>query len=109
MNKIKTNKAQASIEFLFGFLVYLAFISVLLTALFEYSNSLKKQAEEFELLKDAEILARLYDEYECTYGHITMKIENTNFEFFNNILTSADSTVSVETIYEGGSFEAEPA
>jgi len=105
----KKSKAQVSMEFLFGFLVYLAFISVLLTALFEYSNSLKKQAEEFELLKDAELLARLYDAYECSYGHITMKIENNNFEFFNNLITNEDSNIAIETIYEGGSFEAEPA
>lgn|GEM_PF-3833375 len=109
MDKTKINKAQVSIEFLFGFLAYLAFISILLTALFEYSTSLKKQSEEFEILKDAEILARLYDAYESSYGHITIKIENANFEFFNNLITSKDSNIAIETLYEGGAFEAEPA
>lgn len=100
------NKGQVTLDFLFSFLFYLSFLSIILLAIYYYDASVENNFNNLKEFIELENFARILDFYYSSDSHLSIEIQN-EYLIKENIIYGKNHSVFVTTLYSEGGLPGE--
>ena len=101
-------KAQVTLEFMFSFLFYILFLSLLISSVHYYTLTVQEKLENTKTLLILEETARIFDSFYAFDSHFSLEL-GQDFILKEGLIYDSENSIAIETIYEDGGLDGEAA